>query len=162
MMKKDLNVRQMQAYAALCLLIFCDHIRVTNSAITELIKHLLSMSTANSLPDWEQAGTEIAITGRGDPVPVEVDEAIPHNFKDTFNSLVECCVEVGIVDMYGASTEQPRMFLEKCICIVQNLGLELPPVESLVKLGKGEDAWGKPVSEVVLSDFIEVTGLKLN
>ncbi|MDX5405749.1 MAG: hypothetical protein LPK11_01740 [Chromatiaceae bacterium] len=161
-MKNDLNVRQMQAYAAICLLIFCNHIRVTNSAITELIKHLLAMSTAKSLPDWEQAGTGIAITGRGDPVPAEVDEAIPENYKDTFNTLVECCVEVGIVDMYGASTEQPKMFLEKCIGVVHNLGLELPPIEVLDNLGKGEDAWGEPVSESELSDLLERIGLKLN
>ncbi|MCP5162862.1 MAG: hypothetical protein H6999_04080 [Hahellaceae bacterium] len=162
MMRNNLNVRQMQAYAAICLLVFCDHIRVTNSAITELIKHLFSLSTAKSLPDWEQAGTGIAITGRGDPVPAEVDEAIPENYKNTFNTLVECCVEVGIVDMYGASTEQPRMFLEKCIGIVQSLGLELPPIESLDKLAKGEDAWGEPVTEGELSDLIEGIGLKLN
>lgn len=161
-MKNDLNVRQMQAYAAICLLIFCNHIRVTNSAITELIKHLLAMSTAKSLPDWEQAGTGIAITGRGDPVPAEVDEAIPENYKDTFNTLVECCVEVGIVDMYGASTEQPKMFLEKCIGVVHNLGLELPPTEVLDNLGKGEDAWGEPVSESELSNLLERIGLKLN
>lgn len=161
-MKNDLNVRQMQAYAAICLLIFCNHIRLTNSAITELIKHLLAMSTAKSLPDWEQAGTGIAITGRGDPVPAEVDEAIPENYKDTFNTLVECCVEVGIVDMYGASTEQPKMFLEKCIGVVHNLGLELPPIEVLDNLGKGEDAWGEPVSESELSDLLERIGLKLN
>ncbi|TMP82321.1 hypothetical protein CWB73_05380 [Pseudoalteromonas phenolica] len=161
MMKNNLNVRQMQAYAAICLLIFCDHIRITNNAITELIKHLLAMSTAKSLPDWEQAGTGIAITGRGDPVPAEVDEAIPENYKATFNTLVECCVEVGIVDMYGASTEQPRLFLEKCIGIVQSLGLELPPIESLDKLAKGEDEWGEPVSEAELSNLVEGIGLKL-
>jgi hypothetical protein len=161
-MKSDLNVRQMQAYAAMCLLIFCNHIQVKNNAISELIKHLLAMLTAKSLPDWEQAGTAIAITGRGDPVPTEVDEAIPENYKDMFDTLVECCVEVGIVDMYGASTEQPEMFLEKCISVVQNLGLEVPPLECFGKLGNGGDHWGEPVSEEELRNLIEECGLKLS
>lgn len=141
------NIRQMQAYAAFCLLAFCKGIRVRNVFVDELIIHLLSMLTANNLPDWERKGALIALNGRGDAIPVDVVASIPEDYRDTFNSLLECCVEVGIVDMYGANTEQPRKLLDKCIGILQSIGLEAPSLQSLGGLRKGGSAWGEPVSE---------------
>jgi len=73
------------------------------------------MMSAQNLPEWEQRGSALDITGRGDPLPDSVAKIIPSASLDTFIELVECCMEIGIIDMYGASTEQPLTFLGKCI-----------------------------------------------
>lgn len=146
-MLNHFNIRQMQAYAAFCLVAFCRHIALRNVFVDELVVHLLSMLKANSLSEWERNGSRIAVNGRGDPIPVDVVTAIPENYRDTFSSLLECCVEVGIVDMYGTITDQPRKFVDKCIEILQGIGIEPPSFQSFSNLQRGSGAWGEPVSE---------------
>jgi hypothetical protein len=158
----NFNIRQMQAYAAICLWSFCNHLGIRHDSINELLTHLMGMLTAHSLPDWEQIGTGIAITGRGDPLPGEVEKAIPVGKLDTFNSLVECCVEVGIVDMYGNTTEQPKEFLEKCMNILNESGAELPSAENLTKYDVGTDSWGEAINHSQYDDILASYGVDLS
>lgn len=152
----------MQAYAAMCLLAYCDHIHVRHEMIDDLIKHLFSILIAKDLSAWEQAGTLIAITGRGDPIPVEIENSIPENYRDSFITMVNCSVEVGIVDMYGENTRQPREFLNRCIGILQSFGFELPSLQHIGKLARGSDTWGDPVREDELINLMEKLNLDLN
>lgn len=155
----NFTIRQMQAYAAICLWSFCNHLGIRHDSVEELLTHLVGMLAAQSLPDWEQVGAGIAITGRGDPLPSEVEKAIPAEKLDIFNSLVECCVEVGIVDMYGDATEQPTEFLKKCINILKDSGVELPPVENLTKYDVGADTWGEAMNQSQYNNILASYGL---
>lgn len=64
---------------------------------------------------------------------------------DTLHRLLEFAVEVGLVDMYGAHTDDPSMFLEKCAQILRTKGFEPPTLEEV--LGEGPRAvqptWGE-------------------
>ncbi|EFP97774.1 hypothetical protein, partial [Vibrio caribbeanicus] len=139
MTNNNLNIRQMQAYAAICLWSFCNLSGIKHASINQLIEHLLNMLTADSLPDWEQAGTRTDITGRGDSLPSDVENAINHEQLEYFHSLVECCVEIGIVDMYGASTKLPEQFFQNCINTAQQAGVSLPNIDGLRSVSKGSD-----------------------
>ncbi|RFA24286.1 hypothetical protein CAI21_22285 [Alkalilimnicola ehrlichii] len=160
MMISTFNKRQLQAYAAICLWTFCHHLGIKNDSITKLFEHLMAMLTTNSLPDWERNGAVLDITGRGDPLPVDVEKEIPQEHFEVFNSLLENCVEVGIVDMYGDSTEQPIKFLEKCLNALERSGIEPPGVENLSQYRVGNDPWGEAISEFELDEILKAYGIK--
>ncbi len=162
MNKNNFNVRQMQAHAAVCLWAFCSHFTIKHDAITKLFEHLMSMLTTNSLPDWEQIGAGLDITGRGDPLPSDIEKIIPSEHLAAFNSLVECCVEVGIVDMYGASTEQPSNFLSKCIDILDQSGAGSPTANHLNQYRVGSDPWGEAISESDLDNILKAYGVNFS
>ena len=155
------NIRQLQAYAGLCLWQFCNHFDIKHPLINELILHLVRILITSSLPDWEQDGASLAITGRGDSLPVGVLEILAPDNLDIFNSLVENCVEVGIVDMYGAPSDQPMTFLEQSIKILTSSGVKPPPSEMLMKYKRGLGVWGEPVDESELKEMLDAYGVNL-
>lgn len=161
MTNNNFNIRQMQAFAAVCLWHFCNQEGIKHASISQLISHLLSMLTARSLPDWEQAGTRLDITGRGDPLPSNVENVINHEQLEYFCSLVECCVEVGIVDMYGGNTDLPKQFFQNCIKTTEQAGVSLPSLDGLKRVGKGNGSWGEAISEEEFKSFIGSYGIKL-
>ena len=156
------NTRQKQVYAAVCLWTFCIQLSIRHDSITELFRHLVNILTASSLPDWEQEGLELDIIGRGDPLPNDVEAVVPQEYLEALNSLVESCVEVGIVDMYGESTEQPGKFLEKCVSALKLAGVKLPNPEILVKYRAGSDPWGEAISESELNETLNAYGVNLS
>ncbi len=156
------GIRQMQAYAALCLYQFCCHLDIKHSAIDELVNHLLKILYVENLPDWEQSGAELDITGRGDPLPDDVASILPESHYDDFESLVECAVEVGIADMYGASTEQPKSFLKKCIDILDNAGVGLPTTEFVSKYRANNDPWGGVITHTEFDDFLNKSRIEVS
>lgn len=162
MLYNKFNSRQKQVYAAVCLWVFCVQLRVQHDSITKLFTHLVNMLTAGSLPSWEQEGLELDIIGRGEPLPSDVEAIVPEEYLEAFNSLVESCVEVGIVDMYGESTEQPREFLEKCVSILELFGVNRPNPEILDKYKIGNDSWGEAISESELNEALNAYGVILS
>lgn len=159
-LNQKFNVRQMQAYAALCLRQFCENWAIRHEFINELVLHLMQIMTAQDLSEWEQRGAVLKITGRGDPLPIGVIDNIPTDILDDFNNFVELCVEVGIVDMYGASTEQPLNFLEKCIDILKRNNIEFPDPNLIIKYGCGGNGWGEAIGDTEINDIFKQYGIK--
>ena len=153
------NIRQLQVYAAVCLRNYCRHKGIWHQSINDLIQHLVSLMTAKYLPDWERRGTLLAVVGRGGPLPEGVVEIVDAGDLKDFSELIEFCVEVGIVDMYGAHTNKPFEFMEICIDILTKNNIKLPPADMLRKYGRGSCMWGDPVSESELSKIIDAYGL---
>ncbi|RFA24293.1 hypothetical protein CAI21_22250 [Alkalilimnicola ehrlichii] len=120
----------------------------------------MAVLTTNSLPGWERNGAVLDITGRGDPLPVDVEREIPQEYLEVFSLLLESCVEVGIVDMYGDSTEQPRNFLERCLVALERSGIEPPKVDNLSQYRIGNDPWGEAISELELDEIFKAYGIK--
>lgn len=147
-----LTTREKQAFAALCLAKFCAVHKINHNFISDLIEHLLSILISHSLSDWEDKGTSLEITGRGDPLPESLNSIIPPNLYNTFNHLVECVVEVGIVDMYGDTTDEPLNFLHECIKVLELSGIIPPDLNDIFSVqqaeAKPENAWGAPISKV--------------
>jgi len=158
---KNFNVRQMQAYAALCLFSFCDKLGIKHAGIDELILHMFNILVASDLAQWEQAGASLLITGRGDLLPLSVEKAISKEKLKPFNSLVELCVEVGLVDMYGDVTEQPYVFLKKCIKLIESYDIPCLTPEHLDRYGRGA-LWGEAINESELKDIFEAYGVNLS
>jgi len=150
---ESFNIRQMQVYAGLCLQRFCSHHRIDDPLIDELIVHLLEILVATDLSSWEHDGTYLAITGRGDPIPEVVSNSLSRDTLSNLRSLMESCVEVGMVDMYGEPTRKPLEFLETCISKLTRSGIPLPAFQPLKKHKKGTDHWGDSISK---SDFEEL------
>jgi hypothetical protein len=157
-----LNTRQLQAYAALCVWKFCSKFGIKHVAICELINHLMSILTAHSLSDWEQDGSALTITGRGDLLPSDVIKLVKLQDLGDFDFLVQCCIEVGLADMYGASSDQPRQFMEKCMDILRDFDVELPSFEVLSKYRKGTSAWGDAISEDELKEILRAYEVELH
>ena len=147
----NLSTRRKQAYAALCLAKFCSVKRISHPTINELIEHLLTLPICTDLPGWETTLSQLSLTGLGDTLPSSVEAAIPKELKGTFNNLICCTVEVGMSNMYTASTDDPLKYLLKCTAIITNLGIDPPTVAGAFLPEQDErdnywGDWGKPVS----------------
>ncbi len=159
---KGLTVRQLQFYAAVCLKTYCIDRGISHSSIDALICHQVSLATAKSLPDWEQSGSRLELGG-GDPVPDEIMAPIPADDRRLFYELVDCSVEVGIVDMYGASTDQPSRFAARCIAILDELGIDRPAIGPIRRLAAGHktDSWGPASTPNDVAGVIREYGFEL-
>jgi hypothetical protein len=153
----DFNIRQLQAYAAISLSLLCKKFNIRHQQIDDLIFHLLTMLTADNLSEWERNGTNLSVSGRGDELPMDVEKSIKGIDVTSFREIIESCVEIGIVDMYGADTEQPRFFFDRCITQIENQGVDLPSPELIEKLHAGRPPWGDPISATMLDELIKGT-----
>lgn len=142
----NFNVRQLQAYAALCLKAFGRSKKIEHPEIDKLVEHLLAVLVSENLPDWEQAGACMAITGRGDPLPQDVSNEVPRNCLTDFVHLLEHCVEVGLADMYAADSERPLEHLRACLTILFDSEIQ-PPISEVVNYDSIDQGhWGNPIS----------------
>lgn len=155
------NIRQMQMYAGLCLWQFCSHFKVKHPLIDQLLLHLMKLMTASDLPRWEQDGAFLDITGRGDPLPEEISLLLSPDNLHRFNALVENCVEVGLVDMYGAPTDKPANFLQRVMDILSDSNVPLPSPDMLIKCNTGADVWGEPIGNRELKEILDAYGVDI-
>ena len=153
----------MQAYSAICLWSYCKHIGVQHNYINKLIQHLLSILTIRNLADWEQNGTQLELSGRGDFLPDELYKIIPIELTVKFRTLVDHCVEVGLTDMYAACSDEPKSLLNFCIDMLRNSHIEIPPIGKLSQY-KIEDCggWGGVIKESDLNEILEFYGIQFD
>ncbi|MEO1247511.1 MAG: hypothetical protein AAFX56_17665 [Pseudomonadota bacterium] len=142
---EDLNVRQLQAYAAVCLWAFCVHWRISDDAVRRMVHYLFSITTSESLPDWDQEAVALAIVGRYKDVPVSLLESVPELARPSFLSLVNDCSEVGWVDMYGKNSDRPLQHVQGCLRVLREHDIELPDLSPLRHLAAGSGHWGAAV-----------------
>lgn len=154
------SVRQLQAYSAICLWQYCHEKGIHHQKITALIRHLASIATTKSLPSWEQAGAMMALPGRGDPVPRDVAESIRAESLRLFCDLVESCVEVGIVDMFGGQTSEPRRFAAHCVAILEAEGVA-PPKLNPIAAWQHDDHWGCEIDDTKLRATLSEYGFNV-
>lgn len=123
---ENMTTQDKQVYAAKCLYAYCSHFNIVDDSIDTLIEHLYAIKVIDDLCKWEAAGAKLELTGRGDPLPESVLIHLPQERIAEFNLLLECVVEVGLIDMYTVDSNNPLEFLCKCIEIVQKHGIPLP------------------------------------
>lgn len=145
---EELSVRELQAYGAACLARYCAEKGIHSKHVEWLIDHLLLVLVSTRLPAWETAGTMFELTGRGEPLPPELVELIPEGELSRFERLVSSVVKIGMIDMYGADTDQPLRFARKSRELLESASVDSPSVEDLFpsrqqKVGRG---WGEPVT----------------
>ncbi|MCV4284822.1 hypothetical protein [Pseudomonas capsici] len=121
-----LSASDLQIYASKCLQAYCNAKQIKHPSIDELLVHLESRPENNGLNEWEGRGALLALNGRGDEIPKDLIQSIPPQIIEEFSYIVDCTVEVGIVDMYGAATELPFEFLRKIILILSQNKVNLP------------------------------------
>lgn len=143
---EKLNIRQLQAYAAVCLKEYTKKQGIKHIEVDKLVLHLFEILVVDDLPKWEQTCSALQVSGRGSPIPDGVIAVVPTQCLDAFSMLVEYCVEVGIVDMYGAPSELPLQFLGKCLSILNKSNVQPPSVRGICEAKKGDDVWGEPIS----------------
>jgi hypothetical protein len=146
------STRKLQALAALCLAQYCAARKIQHPALEQLIEHLVKLLIAVSLPAWEQEGTRVDLTGRGDPLPSSLAAILPTPITQEFCFLVDNAVEVGLVDMYAKNSDEPRCFLNRCVRALEKSGVELPVVDDLFDVNASvpeEEGYGLPVSQAV-------------
>ncbi|MFJ4143259.1 hypothetical protein [Pseudomonas sp. NPDC089734] len=121
-----LSARDLQLYASKCLQTYCNAKLIRHESIDELIAHLVSHPESGNLGEWERNGALLALNGRGDEMPPDLAASIPVQDIEEFSYLVDCVVEVGIVDMYGAPTDLPLGFVDKAVSVLSKNNIELP------------------------------------
>lgn len=143
-----LSTRELQAYGAACLARFCADKGIDSPHVCDLVGHLVDVLTTDNLPAWESAGARLALAGRGDPLPSELREAIGDEISDEFERLVSLVVEIGLVDMYGASTDEPLEMLTRALDLLQRCGVRAPPTSEVFAGGsmKNVRGWGPAVT----------------
>ncbi len=158
----ELNTRLLQVYGAICLWKFCKVFDIRHKDIDTLLSHLVSICIVKSLPDWEQAGVQITITGRGDGLPGDIVSIIPEELMDTFTILIEYVIEIGIVDMYGDNTDLPFDFTHHCIDILTRYGIDAPDHTILVRYNNPSGrVWGNTISKESLHEILRFYDIDL-
>ena len=126
-MLENASTSNRQVFGAACLYQYCAAKGIQHCAsVVELIGHLKSISASENLPAWEAAGAALQLSGRGDALPAEIESLLSEKDAVEFGMLVECVVEIGIVDMYGASTELPLQFARRTIEILERAEIQVP------------------------------------
>jgi len=155
---KKFSIRDKQVAGAIALLLFCERFKIHHEGLAELINHLFDITIAVHLGKWEQKGLIIEIIGRGEPVADTVLQGLDKFVKDDLSGLIEFVTEIGIADMYGATTNQPSLFLEKALQVLKknNIEFNLPP--EIFVSENNDTAWGQPWSELRYSALDEIYG----
>lgn len=116
------DLQSMQQQAADCLAGYTEANLLNHAGLDALIAHLRAYPDSGepmALPDWDQAGSELQIAGRGDPLPPSLLGQIATDKHEELNDLICSCVEVGIADLYGATTDVPDQMLARALAILQ-------------------------------------------
>ena len=145
---KTLSTRELQAYGAACLAKFCADKGISSPDVDQLVAHLLGLLTCEDLPGWESTGARLGLAGRGDRLPMQLEAAISPDLLGVLRHLVESVVEIGVVDMYGAETDQPLGFALRAVDILESQGVLPPAWRDLFPMREAQDVqgWGRPVS----------------
>lgn len=145
---KTLSTRELQAYGAACLAKFCADNGISSSDVDQLVAHLLDLLTCQDLPGWESTGARLGLAGRGDRLPMQLEAAVSPDLVGVVRHLVESVVEIGLVDMYGAETDQPLEFALRAVDILESHGVHPPDWRDLFPMRNDQEAqgWGRPAS----------------
>ncbi len=142
-----MNVRQMQALAAIYLAKFCRSLTINDESVNLLILHLFSVLKCEDLSGWERAGALLPLNGRGDALPPTLKDYLKDSLLGDFCRFVDCAVEVGIIDLYGVPTSEPENFLNECKGLLIKYKLSIPSGEDIRSLRWGNGHWGSPISD---------------
>lgn len=116
-----------QVFGAACLYQYCAAKGLQHCpSVLELIGHLRSISASDNLPGWAAAGAVLRLSGRGDALPADVQSLLTEEEAVEFGMLVECVVEIGIVDMFGERTALPMQFARRTIEMLERAGIQVP------------------------------------
>jgi hypothetical protein len=122
------SLESKQLYASSCLRRYCEIKDISHPAVTELLDHLDSILASRNLSVWDARGALLGLNGRGDPIPESLKSALSEEGLNEFAVLVDSVVEVGIIDLYGASTDLPLKFLDKTMQILEQNKIHLPSI----------------------------------
>ena len=148
-----MSIRHLQVIGAIAIRLFSRKYALNHESISSLVCHLLDVMTAENLPEWEQQGARQDLTGRGDPLPPDLEKLIPSGLRKDFYTLVECAVEIGLSSMYGASTEQALYFVKKTQQILRKHNIEGLDDLASKYLHCSRLSWGKPFGEDEVEQF---------
>jgi hypothetical protein len=140
-----LSNRVMQTYGAACIVKFCAARGVRSSCIDQLVKYLLELLTSKNLPEWEEAGSMLELSGRESMLPGALSDCLLARDRSPFQKLLESVVEIGIADMYGADTDSPVQALCEARRILRACEIEPPEISGLRSIAPNESGWGRPL-----------------
>jgi uncharacterized protein (TIGR02996 family) len=128
--------RSLQIAGALMVERFCQRYEISHPALWAWIDQLWQIGTTNDLPAWHRKD---AI----DPLDEGVLCACPAAFKETLRALITVVDEIGITDLYGATTNEPRALARQARQIVELYGIKTTDLTPLSwglanKLGYGD------------------------
>lgn len=126
------SVRDLQLYAAGCLAAYCTGKGLAHPSIDDLLKHLKAYPEHDHLLAWEKAGALLALNGRGDDLPQELVALMSSQDIEAFSSIVDSAVEVGIVDLYGDSTDVPASFVQNIRSMLRRNGIDVPDMRETI------------------------------
>jgi len=125
-LEKNNTLVELQMYATSCLRQHCKLKKISHPSLTNLMNHLDSISTTSSLSEWNTRGAQLELNGRGDPPPITLKSSLSPVQIDELCMLVDCVVEVGIMDLYGTKTDLSLKFLGNIIQILEHNTVPLP------------------------------------
>jgi hypothetical protein len=142
-----LSNRVMQVYGAACMVKFCAVHGIYSPGVDQLVKYLLELLSTNDLPEWEQAGSILELSGRENELPDDPAELLSARDRILFKKLLESVIEIGISDMYGADTDGPIQAVCEVRRILEKCGIEPPSIAGLYAIAHSQRGWGEPLSD---------------
>jgi len=145
------STRELQVYGSISLYFFCKEKNILNQKIMKFICHHISIIITENLNIWETKGLDLEIIGRGEPIPLNISSNIPSNIIKDFEFLIDTCSEIGLVDMYGACTENPYKFVLECIEVLRRNNIFIPNPYFIHKFSsESVTGWGNTIEKINL------------
>ena len=139
---KQLSIVARQCVAAVCLERYCRHHRLDIPQVNALLAHIWGITTIKN-PDefvaWERGFGDLAITGLGDPIPLEVLETIPTSLHSEFDQLVCNTVETSAITWYGSDPEDRS--LEYLLSVIRTLNSYRIALPDFSKFRSSDPTW---------------------
>jgi hypothetical protein len=150
-MKMNLTIRAAQVIAAIYFRNYCHINNISDPSVDEFVNHMFSVATAKSLPDWEQIGTNLELTGRGDPLPQNLKNNLNEQGAKMLDKLSQDVRDIGLSQMYAATNmKMVYKYLKNVEKIARKSGIK--KIEYKL-FETGQEGWGEPVSQETLNKW---------
>ena len=140
----------MQFYAAICVHRFCRHYEVNDAELNRYIHHLASIMTMKDVVGWADSFDSSDIDKLAVCLPERFSAMMPTATLKDLEALIGYSAEVGLVDMYGAPTNDPQLFLRKCLAILDKHQIAVPDLQNL-NPNREHEEWGGIISKTELA-----------
>ncbi|PHS20557.1 MAG: hypothetical protein COA86_01005 [Kangiella sp.] len=140
-----MNIREMQVIGAIYFKKYCYLKKISHPSVDEFFWYLLSLASAEDLPEWESRGCQLSLSGRGDELPADLEASLSEDDSSELSLMSELVCEIGLSQMYGATKlEEVRSFYSNAENLALKCGVAKINLSEYSIPGTG---WGQPVSE---------------
>jgi hypothetical protein len=156
---RGISIRACVVIGAICLERFCRNLAINMEAMRPLLQVYWAFPSTEHITDLDDWRAELKFFWMEDDeeMPPGIIERLNHlgqPIKEDFTSVLNAVAEIGMGDMYGATTDVPWASLIATFAVLERHGIPLPDLEPFrVSASTQSDPWGDPVASEIVQQW---------